>query len=225
MTDAQVADQAFTLSEMASDDSVTMSVLAGREGRYAEMRPLNEPPVTYLAETEAPVYVLTNGKRGVGLGTKGNTVSPDGDRRTVILITGRRTLCLVGKRETDEVVEVPHDSIASVSYSRGLRKHRLVLQTPGSAYHCWVHRKTGTQLLDNVIEFVDGQRPEEPTTVEDDRASRITYRGRPVRSDANAVPGRADDGGSADASVENDDDNGIDETATLTYRGQSYEKT
>jgi len=51
---------------MASDDSVTMSVLAGREGRYAEMRPLNEPPVTYLAETEAPVYVLTNGKRGSG---------------------------------------------------------------------------------------------------------------------------------------------------------------
>lgn len=224
MTDARTADLAFTLSEMASDDSVTMSVLAGREGRYAEARPLNDPPVTYLAETEAPVYLLTNGKRGIGLGTKGNTVSPDGDRRTVILVTGRRTLCLVGKREADEVIEVPHESLASVSYSRGLRKHRLVLATPESVFHCWVHRKTGTQLLDDVVAFLDGKRQEEPTTVDDDRASRITYRGRPVRSGDTAPSGQAGDGG-AGATVENDGDTGDDETVTLTYRGQSYERT
>ncbi|WP_247009900.1 hypothetical protein [Halorientalis litorea] len=186
MTDGEVADEAFTLAEMAPDDSVTMAILAGRESQFSKTAPLHEPPVSYLDGTEAPAYVLTNAKRGIGLGNKGNTVAPDGDRRTVVLVTGRRTLCLVGQQDGDEVIEIPHESVAATKYSRGLRKHRLVLRTPRSAYHCWVHRKTEVDLLERVTEFIGDHQQEEPETVSDDSAGRVMWRGRPVKRDTGA---------------------------------------
>lgn len=183
MTDGGVADEAFTIAEMASDDSVTMAVLAGRESRFSKTAPLHEPPVSYLDGAEAPAYVLTNAKRGIGLGSKGNTVEPEGDHRTVVLVTGRRTLCLIGQQDGDEVIEIPHESVAATRYSRGLRKHRLVLRTPQSAYHCWVHRKTDIDLLERVTEFIGDHQQEDPETVSDENAGRVMWRGRPVKRD------------------------------------------
>jgi hypothetical protein len=215
MTDADVAERAFVLAEMSSDDSVTMSVLAGRESRFSSSEPLNEPPVTYLEETEAPVFVLTNGKRGIGRGIKSNTVGPENDFRTVVLVTGRRTLCLVGQTEGDAVVTIPHDSVAAVRYNTGLRKHRLVLQTPESAYHCWVHRKTGERLLQSVTEFVREHKVEQPEPVDDDEAvSRVMYRGRPVARDG--TDGGTDSSKPADSETT--------EEFTVTYRGQPVDR-
>ncbi|WP_424003027.1 hypothetical protein ACOZ4I_03370 [Haloarcula salina] len=181
MSDGNVADRAFTLAEMTSSDSVTMEVLAGREGRFSQSPPLTEPPVTYLDVGEAPAYVLTNGKRGIGLGTKRKTVSPAGDRRTVVLVTGRRTLCLVGKHDEDEVISVPHEAVADVSYKTGFRAHRLALRTPRKMFHCWVHRKTDESVLEAAASFIEERQTDAPESIDGgDDANRVMYRGRPV---------------------------------------------
>ncbi|RXK51832.1 hypothetical protein [Halorientalis pallida] len=219
MTDSDVAERAFVLAEMSSDDSVTMAVLAGRESRFSASEPLNDPPVTYLEETEAPVFVLTNGKRGVGRGVKSNTVAPEGSFRTVVLVTGRRTLCLVGRTDGDAVITIPHESVAAVRYSTGFRKHRLVLQTPESAYHCWVHRKTGERLLESVTEFLRERKVERPEPVEDDEAvSRVMYRGRPVARDA------TDESGDTSSGSAESTDGETEEEFTVTYRGRPVDR-
>lgn len=203
MNEQQITDRALTLAEMAPHESVTVDVLAGREGRFSTVTPLNEPPVTYLEGTEAPAYVLTNGKRGIGLGTKRNTVSPSGDRRTVILVTGRRTLCLVGQSSGDEVVEIPHETVASVSYKTGFRANRIAMRTPQKIYHCWIHRKVETSLLEAATSFVEDHQSDSPESIDgDDDANRVMYRGRPVKQD-----------------VFEDSSDG-DSDQTVTYRGQ-----
>jgi hypothetical protein len=220
MTDGEVADRAFTLAEMASDHSVTMAVLAGREGRFSRDEPLNDAPVTYLEGTEAPAFVLTNGKRGIGLGVKNNTIEPTGEFRTVVLVTGRRTLCLVGRAEGDEVIEVPHGSVADVRYNTGFRKHRFVLRTPESAYHCWVHRKTDEAVLEGATEFVEERMVEDPEPVADDHAtSRMMYRGRPVTRANDTEPAETEQE-STDSSVDGTDE----EEFTVMYRGRPVDR-
>ena len=203
MVDRQSVERAETLAEMAPDDSVTVAVLAGFEGRFTSATPLAEPPVTYLEDAEAPAYVLTNGKRGIGLGSKRNTVSPARDRRTVLLVTGRRTLCLVGGDSEDEVISVPHESVAQVEYHTGFRRHRLVLRTPRQLYHCWVHRRVNEQLLAATTEFIEDRRPDEAQVMDTDEANVVMYRGRPVRLHSGAT-----------------DPEPTDSEQTIRYRGQ-----
>ncbi|WP_372479435.1 hypothetical protein ACAH01_12710 [Halomicrobium sp. HM KBTZ05] len=203
MNEGQITERALTLAEMAPHESVTVDLLAGRDGRFSPGPPLNEPPVTYLESTEAPAYVLTNGKRGIGLGTKRNTVSPSGDRRTIVLVSGRRTLCLVGQADGDEIVEIPHDAVVSVSYKTGFRANRIALRTPQKTYHCWIHRKAEESLLEAATAFVEDHKRETPEAIDgDDDANRVMYRGRPVTRDVL------------------DDTSAADSDQTVTYRGQ-----
>ncbi|QLH85027.1 hypothetical protein HZS54_17300 [Halosimplex pelagicum] len=170
----------MTLAEMAPHASVTVGVLAGREEAFPEGR-LHQPPVTRLDGTEAPAYVLTNEKRGVGLGTKRNTTKPAGDRGTAVVVTDRRTLCLVGGDEEDSVVEVPHDSVVEASYHTGLLANRFVLRTPRKQYHCWAKRSTSESLLAAAAEYVEDRTTETPDEIEtDDGANQLTYRGQPI---------------------------------------------
>ncbi|MFU1782541.1 hypothetical protein ACM16X_14250 [Haloarcula japonica] len=176
-----VTERAETVAEMAPGSSVTTAVLAGHESRFSESPPLNNPPLTYLDGAEAPAYLLTNGKRGIGRGTKRKTDSPVGDRRTVILVTGRRTLCLIGKDGDDEVIEIPHEAVADVTTKSGFRAHRLALRTPRKMYHCWVHRKTDKATLNAAAEFIENHQQDSPDAIDgDDTANRVMYRGRPV---------------------------------------------
>ncbi|KOX94524.1 hypothetical protein [Haloarcula rubripromontorii] len=176
-----VIKRAETVAEMAPGDSVTAGVLAGYKSRFSESPPLNSPPLTYLDGAEAPAYLLTNGKRGIGRGTKRKTDSPVGDRRTVILVTGRRTLCLIGKDEDDAVIEIPHEAVADVTTKSGFRAHRLALRTPRKMYHCWVHRKTDKATLNAAAEFIETHQQDSPDAIDgDDTANRVMYRGRPV---------------------------------------------
>jgi len=203
MVDRQSVERAETLAEMAPDDSVTVEVLAGFEGRFTSETPLSQPPVSYLEDAEAPAYVLTNGNRGIGLGSKRNTVSPASDRRTVLLVTGRRTLCLVGGHSEDEVISVPHESVAEIEYTTGFRRHRIVIRTPRQLYHCWIHRKVGESLLAATTEFIEDRRPDEGKPEDTDEASVVMYRGRPVRLHS----------GASEPETSNSDQ-------TIRYRGQ-----
>lgn len=181
--DRAVYDRARTLADIAPNDTVTAPLLAGAEGRFSTP-PLHEPPVTYLEPAESPAYVLSNARRGVGLGSKRNTVSPSRDHETVILVTGRRTLCLVGQASTDRVIEIPHESIADATYKTGFRASRLALKTPRNIYHCWVNRGTDEAVVEAVTGFIEDRKQIEPETVDsDENASRVLYRGLPVRQE------------------------------------------
>lgn len=202
MTDQRATERAMTLAEMAPHRSVTVGLLAGQEATFPESR-THDPPVTYLADAEAPAYALRNEKRGIGLGTKRNTTSPADDRGTVVLVTGRRTLCLVGGAENDEVIEIPHESVAEVSTHRGLLAHRLALRTPRRGYHVWVPRVTEQSLLTSAAEYVRDRLDETPEEMEsEDGANRLTYRGQPVSPENH--PGIDTTGGSDTASTVTD---------------------
>jgi len=181
MTDRATYDRAETLAEIAPSETVTAPLLAGAEGRFSTP-PLHEPPVSYLEPAESPAFVLSNAKRGVGLGSKRNTAAPSRDRETVVLVTGRRTLCLVGQDSTDRCIEIPHASIAEASYKTGFRAHRMALETPRNIYHCWVTRKTDEDLLAAVTAFIEERQQADPEEIDsDDNASRVLYRGLPVK--------------------------------------------
>ena len=249
MSDQRAMDRAMTLAEIAPDPSVTVGLLAGQEGAFPDSR-LSRPPVTYLENTEAPAYALTNAKKGIGLGTKRNTTSPAENKGTVALVSGRRTLCLVGGPDKDEVVEIPHESVAEVAYNRGWLAHRFVLKTPRRQYHVWASRGTEESVLSGAAEFVRERLDETPEEIEtDDGANRLTYRGQPVSpenhpgvtagqggsadpdaradsgsdsdgSDARADSGSDSDGSDAGGGPETGSESSGGPSRTLTYRGR-----
>lgn len=195
MADEPAVTRAHMLAQMASSPSVTTDVLADEQRQFPESRLAGDPPVAYLMDGEAPAYVLTNQKRGIGLGSKRNTTEPDGDRGTVFLVTGERTLALVGQEDGDETFSLPHDSIAWVSAHSGLLANRIELRTPAKAYHCWVERAAPDALLDGVKSFVEERTVESPDPIPgDDEASVISWRGSSVggqeadRADAEDPP-------------------------------------
>ncbi|MXR51671.1 hypothetical protein GRX03_08650 [Halovenus sp. WSH3] len=180
MTDSTIS-RANLIAQMVSDDSVTTDLLADEERQFTDGRLSEEPPIAYLAESESPAYVLTNRKKGVGLGTKSNTVTPDGDRGTVIMVTGRRTVCLVGQEDGDESYSIPHDAVAWVAYHTGFFSNRLELRTPAKGYHCWAERATSERRLDDIVSYIDDRRPDDPSPISgDSEASVYTWRGDTV---------------------------------------------
>jgi len=235
VTEQRHIDRALTLAEIAPHDSVSVSTLAGEDGRFSATPPLNEPPVSYLEGTEAPAFILANTKRGIGLGSKRNTVTPANDRETLVIVTGRRTLCLVGRESADKVIEVPHKSVAAAEVNTGFRAHRLALRTPRNIYHCWLNRKTDTDLIEEAATFIEDRQPETPEEIESsDNASQVMYRGQPVSQENLPGASPASNGAASqsngsepdatgDASESNgsdtDDNTGSDEP-TVMYRGQ-----
>jgi hypothetical protein len=209
-------ERAVMLAEMAPHPSVTVGLLADEGGRLA-----GDPPVTYLDGTEAPAYALTNGKRGIGVGTKRNCTQPDGDRGTVILVTDRRTLCLVGSAEGDESIEIEHDTLADVQYHTGLIANRLVVETPRKRVHCWINRTVDEEMLEAVTAYVEDRLPETPIseTAAEQRQYKSTYRGKPIpppeQQAADEDGGTAADG---DGTAAEDDDQ-----PTVTYRGKEVD--
>lgn len=189
--------RANLLAQMADSPSVTTDVLADQERQFETGRLTDEPPVAHLAETEAPAFALTNSKKGIGLGSKRKTTSPDGNRGSVFLVTDRRTLCLVGQENGDEEFSIPHSAVAAVSGHSGWLSSRLELRTPRKAYHCWADRSTPDALLTEAVEFVERRMQDDPEELPgDESASVITYRGGTVTADSGgstpATPG--DDG-------------------------------
>jgi len=236
MSDGSALDRAMTLAEMAPHPSVTVGVLAGREESFPDGR-LHRPPVTRLDGTEAPAYVLTNEKRGIGLGTKRNTTSPAGDRGTVVVVTDRRTLCLVGGADEDAVIEVPHDSVVAASYHTGLLATRFVLRTPRKQYHCWAKRSTSESLLAAAAEYVEDRTSDSPEEIEtDDGANQLTYRGQPIsRENHPGVPDEPPADSSEPDGAESDGDEAAeqsdarpaedDDGSRVQYRGKPIDRS
>lgn len=193
MSDQSSVTRANLLAQMASDPSVSTDVLADQERQFDESRLAGPPPVTHLSESEAPAYVLTNAKRGIGMGSKRRTTEPDGDRGTICLVTGARVLCLVGQTPEDEVFDVPYETVAAVKGHTGWLANRLEVRTPRKAYHVWVERGADETVVEAAA-FIRERLNEDPEELSrQDGASRVTYRGRPADSQVShgdSHPGR-----------------------------------
>lgn len=182
MTDSTIT-RANLIAQMVSDDSVTTDLLADDERDFPDGRLVDEAPISYLDESESPAFLLTNSKKGIGLGTKNNTVSPDSDRGTVVMITGRRTICLVGQEDGDETYSIPHDAVAWASYHTGFFSNRLELRTPAKGYHCWADRATSEQLLEDITEYIDERTSSDPTPIAGDAEACVySWRGDTVNT-------------------------------------------
>ncbi len=171
--------RAEAVAQMSPNASVTVPVLADEGHDRGTARLAGPPPVSYLEECEAPAFVLTNEKRGIGLGAKRNRTTPGEDRGTVVLVTGRRTLCLVGVSPDDVAIEIPHEEVATVTYHTGLLANRLELRTPQQAYHCWVDRTADRQLLAETASYIEERSSSDDESEGD---SKVMYRGHPVDS-------------------------------------------
>ena len=180
MNEQSTISRANLLAQMASNRTVTTDVLADEERQFVESRLVGPPPVERLDKSEAPAFVFTNQKRGIGLGSKRNTTAPDSDRGTVTVVTGRRILCLVGTEPDDDVVEIPIASVAAATAHTGLLANRLEIRTPRKAYHVWTDRNTD-DVLAAAAEFIQDRMFDDPEELSRrDGANRITYRGQSI---------------------------------------------
>jgi hypothetical protein len=225
MADQSATERAEMMAQMAPHPSVTTEILLGGGPGFDGSRLVGDPPVAYLDDTEAPAYVLTDAKRGVAIGLKRDRTPPDDDRGTVVLVTGRRTLCLVGTRPDDTVVEIPHASVADVEYHTGFLANRLEIRTPDRIYHCWLDRGTDEDLLEQTTEYIRQRLAESADGDADTAASGLTYRGEPLPGHtAHDAPVATDgEGSSGDGPEETEEDGDTDDT--VMYRGQPVDQS
>jgi hypothetical protein len=203
MSDKTVTERAEFLSQMAPNPSVTAAVLADDEPAFVESRLSGPPPVTYLEDSEAPAFVLTNTKRGMAAGGKHNQTKPDKGRGAIALVTGRRTLCLVGADPDDKALEIPHTDVAEVSYHTGFLTNRLEIRTTRRVYHCWVSRSTDSGILEDAAAYIEDRAGADPDELgpdempEHDTDEQFTYRGKVVTK----PPGAGSDSGTEDTTA------------------------
>lgn len=188
MNEQSSISRANLLAQMASNRTVTTDVLADEERQFVESRLVGPPPVERLDTSEAPAFVFTNERRGIGLGSKRNTTAPDSDRGTVTVVTGRRILCLVGTEPDDAVIQIPIESVAAATAHTGLLANRLEIRTPRKAYHIWTDRNTD-DVLAAAAEFIEDRMFDEPEELaRRDGANRITYRGQSIDQTPDNTP-------------------------------------
>lgn len=246
----EVRARAETLAAAADHPSVGVERLAGEAGYIPKSYLADGPAVTHLDTEEAPAYLFSNRKRGVGIGSKRNRTKPDDGYETIVLVTDRRTLALVGQAGGDAVVSVPHERAAAVEYATSLFANRLTVRTPRTAYHFWIDRSVAEPDLDAAAGYVHRRLPETPRAGggsgsrstggpdagDDGRTDapeehRVTYRGKPVAPEAGGTPSPDASGqGSDDPAASAADAEAGDEDATdgadaavhhpVTYRGK-----
>jgi hypothetical protein len=181
MGEEPAVTRAHMLAQMASSKSVTTDVLADEERQFPEARLAADPPVAYLEDGEAPAFVLTNTKQGIGLGAKRSTVEPDKNRGAAFLVTGRRTIALVGQDDGDVTYSLPHESVAWATGHTGFLANRLEIRTPAKAYHCWIDRSIPDTVLEDAVSFIEQRTIDDPDPIAGDKeASVMTWRGSSV---------------------------------------------
>lgn len=148
------AERARRLAERAGHDSVTEAVLLGT-GRFSnEFYLYGKPAVAHLDDGELPQFAFFNQMKGVGVGGKRETRTPDEGGVTVMLLTDRRVLALLGRRDGDERLTVPYDVVTGADYSTGLMKHRIAVDTVDTTYHLWVDSGYEESALRAAAEFL-----------------------------------------------------------------------
>lgn len=104
-------DRVRRLAADATDEHVTESLLANDDDFT------HHPPITYLDEDEQPEYALLGGRVWIGedLTYRADEVP---SKRTVVLVTDKRILLIVGKRLKDSLWQIPFEGLtfANIKY-------------------------------------------------------------------------------------------------------------
>lgn len=113
----------------------------------------DEPAITLVEDAETVQYVLTNRKRGVTIESADSTAhsKPDSRHRTVVVVTDRRLLVLVGRSEGDERTTIELDEVTEVAATTGRRNGRLTVARDDDT--TW-QIPTDTDGLDDVTAYL-----------------------------------------------------------------------
>ena len=152
---ADIERRAQRLSERACTDTVSEQLLIGGNEYTGEFVCYDEPPIAHLNPDEQPHAMLFSDLKGVGIGSKRNTVTPDGRAKSVFIITDQRLLLLVGQQDGDWVRPVSLEAVTASNYHTGVMKHRVVVETSETSYHLWVDVSYGEPALDSVVELLE----------------------------------------------------------------------
>ncbi|MBX0284918.1 hypothetical protein EGH22_01140 [Halomicroarcula sp. F28] len=114
----------------------------------------DEPAVALVEDDETMQYVLTNRKRGVTVESATETaqVKPDSSHRTVVVVTDRRLLVLVGRDGGDEQTSIALSTVTDVAATRGRRNGELAVERDDDT--TW-QIPTGTDGLDTLAAYLE----------------------------------------------------------------------
>ncbi|MDS0283026.1 hypothetical protein [Haloarcula onubensis] len=113
----------------------------------------DDPAIALVEDDETMQYVLTNRKRGVTVESADETsqVRPDSNHRTVVVVTDRRLLVLVGRDDGDEQHSIDLSEVTGAASTAGRRNGQLsVDRDDGTTWEI----PTGTDGLDAVVAYL-----------------------------------------------------------------------
>ncbi|MFC4359298.1 SHOCT domain-containing protein [Halobium salinum] len=143
----QFGERAEKIANSAQHSSVKRGILDNTLGFLN-----STPPVAVLSRDECVQFVFFNRSEGVR-GDPPNIpdYSPSESRGTILIITDKRVILLIGEEETDRVVSIPHGVIQGSSYKASLLGSnwigvagvsRISIQTADGEYSIPVIRAT-----------------------------------------------------------------------------------
>jgi len=102
---------------------------SGQSGFLSRGYLADEPAIALVEDDETVQYAVTNRKRGVTVDADGSTydIGPDSRHRTVVVVTDRRLLVLVGREDGDERTSIAFDTVSRVETDSGRLTGRLTL--------------------------------------------------------------------------------------------------
>jgi len=139
----------------ASDHAGVTAGLLGGTGRFSSTFYLfDDPAVAYLDTDELVHFGFYNEMKGVGIGEPDDTYVPDKSGVTIVLVTDRRVLALVGREEGDHEVSLHYDTVTGARFEVGDLHDRLVIETVSDTYHCWINSRFGPDDLEAAVSCI-----------------------------------------------------------------------
>jgi len=153
--DEEITERARRLVDGAETGTVTESLLVGGDEYSGEVFLYGDAPIRRLGDGEQPHAMLFNDMKGVGVGSKRDTVTPEGSARSVFVVTDDRVLLLVGQQDGDWTRSVPLSDVTGAAYHTGFMKHRVVVDTRDARYHLWVDASYDERDLEATVALLD----------------------------------------------------------------------
>lgn len=145
------ATRARQVAEASSHDGVTAELLGGT-GRYSTTFYLyDQPAVAYLETDEHVHFGFYNEMKGVGVGGPTDTYSPDNGGISIVLVTDRRVLALVGREDGDHELSMHYDTVTDASMETDGLHDRLIVETVSDTYHCWINTRCCDEDLEQAV--------------------------------------------------------------------------
>lgn len=96
----------------------------------------DEPLLGYLESKEALEYLFDNRKKGITVTreSEDRVITPDSNYRTILAVTSRRVLCVVGRQDGDTVIDIPLEDITETAVKTGFRKYLLRIHSDSRRY-------------------------------------------------------------------------------------------